>query len=896
MKRLRHLQIEEFPIAAGWEWQNASPTWRLLMIRSGAAYSLGEPEARQLEAGELLVVAPKLPVVIRASLLGTVTVAGISFDPELTCGVLTLLERQRLEQPAPKEHQVRFLPSTHRAATLMSELLATDGLGQNLRSRVGVLGIVAAALDDELKSGAPALSLQPKTALERFQELVGRMPDGEFIKHKPEELAHLCGCSPRHFGRLFHDYFGVSARERQTELRLLRARQLLSDSDEKVVQVAMESGYKNLSLFNSLFKRKFHMTPSEWRKKSARILTRPAVLAGLVCQLFLTQSGWAGESPAAAPATSSRTNAAPAFEVKGYNLEGNTLLDESVTDPILKPYTGPAVSFDEIRKALGALQLAYRQRGYVTVGVGLPPQQLTNGIVTFKVTEGRLAEVRVVGNRHFSTKNVLRALPSVETNQILNGLVFQQDLDRANANRDRQIYPVISPGPDPGTSVLELRVKDRPPYHGRVEVNNYGTPGTPDLRMDVSAVVNNLWQLEHQFGFQYGFSPGYSKEGDYAFYDLPLVANYSAFYRVPLAPLSGNHHEVSPAAFGYDESARRFVPPPAIGAGELIVYASRSSSDTGHQLQSETLTPPVVPPEGTLQVSDRVFSRILNPTEDIGFRLTKPIDEWKGWKFSGSAGLDFKKYNSTQTQNRVFQATVFVPTFGTTGPPFTQFASPPTETSRTLETGTVYLPASFGFTASRNDALGSTVFTLNQSLNLSHLYSSAVEYQAATGSTNTSGYYYIVSSGLSREQKLWHEWGVRLSLDGQWASEPLISTEQYGLGGVAGVRGYRPGQEYGDSGWRAICEPHTPWYKVGMVDGTVPLMVRGYTFLDYGQVSLKDPGLRESPLSMCGTGIGVDATVGPHLESKLLVSVPLLSVPGRDAGSPLFLFSLGVQF
>jgi hypothetical protein len=32
-----------------------------------------------------------------------------------------------------------------------------------------------------------------------------------------------------------------------------------------------------------------------------------------------------------------------------------------------------------------------------------------------------------------------------------------------------------------------------------------------------------------------------------------------------------------------------------------------------------------------------------------------------------------------------------------------------------------------------------------------------------------------------------------LNLNGQWASEPLINNEQFGLGGTSGVRGYQEG-------------------------------------------------------------------------------------------------------
>ena len=69
--------------------------------------------------------------------------------------------------------------------------------------------------------------------------------------------------------------------------------------------------------------------------------------------------------------------------------------------------------------------MAYRERGYVTVSVGLPPQKLPHAEVKVKITEGRLAAINVTGNRWFSTDNVLRALPSLHTNMLLNSHVFR---------------------------------------------------------------------------------------------------------------------------------------------------------------------------------------------------------------------------------------------------------------------------------------------------------------------------------------------------------------------------------------------------------------------------------------------------------------------------------------
>ena len=196
----------------------------------------------------------------------------------------------------------------------------------------------------------------------------------------------------------------------------------------------------------------------------------------------------------------------PTFDVRGYLVEGNYSVLPPEKFGMLSNYTGN-VDFARVREGLGALQLLYRDLGFVTISVTLPKQKLTNGIVQVKVVEGRLAHIKVTGNLHYSYHNILRALPSLDTNILLNTKWFQPELDRANQNQDRQIYPVISPGLEPGTSDLTLQVKDRLPLHGHMEINDKSTPGTPLLRVDTAIQYNNLWQREHQIGFDYTFSP-----------------------------------------------------------------------------------------------------------------------------------------------------------------------------------------------------------------------------------------------------------------------------------------------------------------------------------------------------------------------------------------------------
>jgi AraC-like DNA-binding protein len=101
----------------------------------------------------------------------------------------------------------------------------------------------------------------------RFRKVMGQMAASEFVELSVSDLAPMMSCSPRHLNRLFREELGASFREKQMELRLARACELLATSNAKVVEVALESGYQSSSVFSELFKRRFGVSPGQWRRQ-----------------------------------------------------------------------------------------------------------------------------------------------------------------------------------------------------------------------------------------------------------------------------------------------------------------------------------------------------------------------------------------------------------------------------------------------------------------------------------------------------------------------------------------------------------------------------------------------------------------------------------------------------
>lgn len=587
------------------------------------------------------------------------------------------------------------------------------------------------------------------------------------------------------------------------------------------------------------------------------------------------------------------TNSERQFPILTYQIAGNSLLPWEVFRTIFLKYTGTNITFTDITKAAKELQMEYHDRGFDTVSVTIPQQRLTNATFKIQVFEGRLAEIMVSGNHYYSSNNIMHALPGLNTNMFLNSKLFQSELDRANANQDRQIYPEIRPGPDTNTTSLVLKVKDRFPLHGKVELNNQSSPGTPDLRLNASAVYNNLWQLDHSLGVQYSFSPENYKVGDqWNFYDRPLVANYSAFYRMPLGgpePMA-DLLASQPGSFGYNEATRKFELPPASGIPELNLYASRSTIDTGVQSgASKRLATSI---SGTIdQIGD---TQDLTVNEGLGFRLSEPLPIVEGINSRVQAGLDFKSYRISSFATNYFIFTQYL--LDTAGNPFTRVSVTPSPVPGTIRTLT-YLPLSLRWDGSRPDKYGGMAFGIGYTPNL--WYSKGRQnLQEIAGSAEASGYYHTVTANLAREQRLPGGWKLSLRADGQWANQPLISNEQFGVGGIGGVRGYREGEVFGDTGWRLTSELTTPPNIIGQVgEGKArPLTVRGSFFMDYAETYLLDPLGRPGSTPLWGTGFGAVAAIGPNFEARLLFAWPLLRTSFSEPGQIRIYFGVGAQF
>jgi hemolysin activation/secretion protein len=246
-------------------------------------------------------------------------------------------------------------------------------------------------------------------------------------------------------------------------------------------------------------------------KKSGRAASYLFTLKVLVVsQLAISWVAYAQE-PAptnqnpAAQASPAQTNQFDLYELR---VKGNTLLERQAIERTVYPFLGKQKSIDVVENARTALENLYHSKGYQTIAVDIPEQNVVNGIVYLQVTEGKVSRLRVTESRYFSLGAIKEKVPALAEGSVPNMPLMQEQLAAlAKESPDRTVTPILRAGDTPGSLEVDLRVKDELPLHGKLELNGRNTATTDRLRAIASLHYDNLWQKFHSASIMYQTTP-----------------------------------------------------------------------------------------------------------------------------------------------------------------------------------------------------------------------------------------------------------------------------------------------------------------------------------------------------------------------------------------------------
>ena len=215
-------------------------------------------------------------------------------------------------------------------------------------------------------------------------------------------------------------------------------------------------------------------------------------------------------------------NVPATITVERFEVVESTIFSPEELAVVTQPFTQRPISLVELFQARSAVTQLYVDRGYITSGAYIPPQQLRDGVVRIQIVEGTLEEITITGTQ--------RLKPSYIRNRI--ALATKEPL-----NRDRllealqllQLNPLIenlsaelSAGTRPGQSVLEVRVSEAETFDTQVTLDNGRSPSVGTFRRRLQLSEANLLGLGDGLSAAYTNTAG-SNSLDIS-YTLPLNA------------------------------------------------------------------------------------------------------------------------------------------------------------------------------------------------------------------------------------------------------------------------------------------------------------------------------------------------------------------------------------
>jgi hemolysin activation/secretion protein len=214
--------------------------------------------------------------------------------------------------------------------------------------------------------------------------------------------------------------------------------------------------------------------------------------------------------------------------VTRFTFSGNASQPEALLTPLVAPFTGRALTLDQLNDAASAVRRHYRDHGWFLAQAYIPAQAPTNGVVNIAVLEGRLDTVTIKVHAEapisaeYAEKMVRDFLHSgqvITDESIERPLLLLRDLPRI------EVQSVIDPGSETGTAsiiVNVLRDETAPVISGQIELDNFGSRFSGRNRIGAEVNVNNPYGLGDQLSLR-GFVANTGGNGfGQAGYSLPV--------------------------------------------------------------------------------------------------------------------------------------------------------------------------------------------------------------------------------------------------------------------------------------------------------------------------------------------------------------------------------------
>ncbi len=266
-----HLTLRLVRLKSSQEWSPEHEGVCLVFPTGGGArHAAGKNgSVLQIEAGDVLLLSQHAPGRLQVGQRGEFIFWCFTFSVEHLFPLFASEEIALLQSVVEGLKGAKLYPAAGAASIECHRLIQSAPPQVNLEHRSHLLRIASVVLANEFNA-VRRQRVGFVRADEHLMQVFETLSAEELLTLSVTELAKKFGCSRRHLTRLFHQYFGLSVGALRMEMRLIKAIALLRDPDAKIINVAERCGFNHLGLFNTCFRKRFGVSPGQWRKTAGQ--------------------------------------------------------------------------------------------------------------------------------------------------------------------------------------------------------------------------------------------------------------------------------------------------------------------------------------------------------------------------------------------------------------------------------------------------------------------------------------------------------------------------------------------------------------------------------------------------------------------------------------------------
>ncbi len=501
------------------------------------------------------------------------------------------------------------------------------------------------------------------------------------------------------------------------------------------------------------------------------------------------------------PPAEPRPDSQATVYVKQIEVLGSTIFSREELAAVVRPFERQNLTFEQLLEIRSAVTKLYVDRGYVTSGAFLPPQDdLTTGVIKIQVVEGELERVEVKGLKRLRDRYVRQRI-ELAAKTPLNLRKVESALQLLQLNPlFSSVQAELKAGTTPGRSVLVISLKELRAFHAAALVGNPDSPSVGSYRGSLIVSHDNLLGLGDRASVQLGLTSG--------------VTDLDAGYALPINARDG-------------------------------IFRIRYERTT-----SEIVEPP--------------FSALnINSTSaTVSFGIHQPLVRTPTQEFSLGLSFDLRRSKTFLFRD---------------------------------------LPFSFSLGADRGESTVRVLRFTQDWISRSPQSVLAARSQFSFGlpilgatqnEIGVDGAFFSWVGQFQWVQALNRDIVSIFRVTTQLTPDSLLSLEQFSIGGVDTVRGYRQNFRVGDNGVAASWEIRFPILQQAEGIGTVQLA----PFVDVGKVWNSTTTIR-APQLLTSAGLGVRWQIGTAFTARLDWGIPLIPFdrPGNSLQDSGIVFSVFLQ-